>query len=110
MPCPTAARSVSKTDASTTCSRRRSRYIPPAATPNGTAVIVCAGGGYARLAIANEAMGVAGLSRLAGVATFILKYRLVSTDTRRRCRMCCAPCGFCGRARSFTPFDPIELV
>ena len=54
---PTAARSVSRTDASTTCSRRRSTYIPPAATPNGTAVIVCPGGGYARLAMANEATG-----------------------------------------------------
>ena len=51
-------------------------YIPSAATPNGTAVIVCAGGGYARLAIANEAMGVAERLRLEGVATFILKYRL----------------------------------
>jgi acetyl esterase/lipase len=51
-------------------------YVPPAATPNGTAVIVCPGGGYARLAIANEAVGVAQRLRLEGVATFILKYRL----------------------------------
>jgi len=42
----------------------------------GTAVIICPGGGYARLAIANEAAGVAARLHALGVATFILEYRL----------------------------------
>jgi acetyl esterase/lipase len=42
----------------------------------GTAVINCPGGGYARLAIANEADGVARRLTAAGVTVFILKYRL----------------------------------
>ena len=51
-------------------------YIPPTASPNGTAVIICPGGGYSRLAMSNEAAGVAALLQERGVATFILKYRL----------------------------------
>jgi acetyl esterase/lipase len=43
----------------------------------GTAVIICPGGGYARLAIANEGEGLAGFLQRLGVATFILKYRMV---------------------------------
>ena len=33
-------------------------YAPAPGTPNGTAVIVCAGGSYARLAMANEVAGI----------------------------------------------------
>jgi acetyl esterase/lipase len=51
-------------------------YVPPTAAPTGTAVIVCPGGGYARLAMANEPAGVAAHLQAAGVATFVLKYRL----------------------------------
>jgi acetyl esterase/lipase len=51
-------------------------YVPPAGTPNGTALIVCPGGGYARLAIANEAHGVVERTSPAGMATFILTSRL----------------------------------
>jgi len=51
-------------------------YVPPSGPPTGTAVIMCPGGGYARLAMANEAAGVAQRLQAAGVATFILKYRL----------------------------------
>ena len=50
-------------------------YIPPIGRSNGTAVVVCPGGSYARLAIANEGEGVAGRLSGAGVATFILSYR-----------------------------------
>ena len=32
--------------------------VPPEAKPNGTAVVVCAGGSYMRLAIENEAEGL----------------------------------------------------
>src|SRR6185436_11684768 len=34
-------------------------YIPPTAKATGTAVIVCPGGGYARLAMTNEPAGIA---------------------------------------------------
>src|SRR6187431_959997 len=33
-------------------------YVPPTASPSGAAVIVCPGGGYGRLAMANEPAGV----------------------------------------------------
>jgi acetyl esterase/lipase len=52
-------------------------YVPPVdGTPNGTAMIVCPGGGYARLAISNEADGAARVLGRMGISTFILKYRL----------------------------------
>lgn len=51
-------------------------FAPPTGVANGTAVIVCPGGGYVRLAMTNEAEGVAGRLQPLGVATFILKYRL----------------------------------
>ncbi len=53
-------------------------YYPPAdGTSVGTAVIVCPGGGYARLAMTNEAAGAVRVLQPLGVATFVLKYRLV---------------------------------
>lgn len=53
-------------------------YYPPAAgTAVGAAVIVCPGGGYVRLAMANEGAGVTGRLRPHGVSVFVLKYRLV---------------------------------
>ena len=45
-------------------------YVAPTAKSVGTAVIVCPGGGYARLAISNEGDGVAEILRPLGVATF----------------------------------------
>jgi len=52
-------------------------YYSPLGRPARTAIIVCPGGAYARLALANEAAGVTGPLRREGVAVFILKYRLV---------------------------------
>ncbi|MCX6552838.1 MAG: alpha/beta hydrolase [Acidobacteria bacterium] len=52
-------------------------FAPPADRANGTAVINCPGGGYARLAIANEGEGVARRLTAVGVTVFVLKYRLV---------------------------------
>jgi acetyl esterase/lipase len=53
-------------------------YVPAApGTATGASVIVCPGGSYARLAIANEAEGVAARLSARGIAAFILKYRLV---------------------------------
>lgn len=51
-------------------------HVPPGGPSTGTAVIVCPGGGYARLAMSNEAAGVASRMQAIGVSTFILKYRL----------------------------------
>ncbi|MGE0454038.1 MAG: alpha/beta hydrolase [Vicinamibacteria bacterium] len=52
-------------------------YFPAdAAKANGTAVIVCPGGGYVRLAIAKEGGAFGQRLNAAGVAVFVLKYRL----------------------------------
>ncbi|HEX8029569.1 MAG TPA: family 43 glycosylhydrolase, partial [Vicinamibacterales bacterium] len=52
-------------------------YYPAApGTATGAAVIACAGGGYARLALDNEVAGVVGALTRRGVAVFALKYRL----------------------------------
>jgi len=52
-------------------------YFPaPADKANGTAIIVCPGGGYVRLAVSNEGMGPVRWLNPLGVSVFILKYRL----------------------------------
>ena len=52
-------------------------YFPaPAGIANGTAVIMCPGGGYVRLAMTNEGMGAVRWLNPLGVSVFILKYRL----------------------------------
>ncbi len=51
-------------------------YTPPAGTSNGTAVIICPGGGYGALAISHEGAEVAKWLNSLGVTAFVLKYRL----------------------------------
>ncbi len=51
-------------------------YYPAQGTPNGTAMILCAGGSYARLAMANEVAGLTPRLTKLGIAVFALKYRL----------------------------------
>ena len=51
-------------------------YYAPSGTASGTAVIVCAGGSYARLAMDNEVAGAVRHLTPLGVAVFALKYRL----------------------------------
>ena len=51
-------------------------FIPAAGAANGTAVVVCPGGGYARLAIDSEGYDVAKRLNEMGVTAFVLKYRL----------------------------------
>lgn len=46
------------------------------ATPNGTAIIICPGGGYTRLAIDHEGYDVARQLTEWGITAFVLKYRL----------------------------------
>src|SRR5215831_14012870 len=51
-------------------------FAPPAGTANGTAVIVCPGGGYVRLAVAKEGTEVTRWLNGLGVTVFLLKYRV----------------------------------
>jgi acetyl esterase/lipase len=51
-------------------------HYPPSGRSSGTAVIVCPGGSYARLAIANEGAGAVARLTPLGVSVFVLKYRL----------------------------------
>lgn len=53
-------------------------FLPPAGTGNGAAVIVCPGGGYGVLVIDREGYRVAKELNKAGIAAFVLKYRLPS--------------------------------
>lgn len=51
-------------------------YLPPKEKATGTAVIICPGGGYARLAYTHEGTDVAKKLNEMGIAAFLLKYRL----------------------------------
>jgi len=53
-------------------------FFPEKGTANGTAVIVCPGGGYTNLAIEKEGYAVAKEFAKIGVSAFVLKYRLPS--------------------------------
>lgn len=56
-------------------------YLPPAGTANGTAVVVCPGGGYLHLAMTHEGIDVAHWLNSLGITAFVLKYRLPSDET-----------------------------
>lgn len=52
-------------------------YIAPAVDrPNGTAVVICPGGGYSHLSTAREGIQYANWLSTLGVTSFVLKYRL----------------------------------
>lgn len=53
-------------------------YLPTKDKANGTAVVICPGGGYGRLAIDHEGYAVAQWLNTLGIAGIILKYRLPS--------------------------------
>lgn len=53
-------------------------YLPAKEKANGTAVIVCPGGGYGGLAMGHEGTDIAKWLNDRGIAAFILKYRTVS--------------------------------
>jgi acetyl esterase/lipase len=55
-------------------------YFPEKGKANGTAIIICPGGGYARLSMANEGSAVAQQCIANGVTAFVLKYRLPSDE------------------------------
>jgi acetyl esterase/lipase len=56
-------------------------WLPPAGKANGTAVIVCPGGGYLHLAMTHEGTDVARMLNELGVTAFVLKYRLPNDET-----------------------------
>jgi acetyl esterase/lipase len=56
-------------------------YLPTKEKSNGSAVIICPGGGYGELDINHEGFAVAGKFNELGVAVFVLKYRLPSDLT-----------------------------
>lgn len=51
-------------------------YLPPPGTSNGTAVVVCPGGGYGGLAVLHEGRQVGYWFNSFGVTAFVLKYRV----------------------------------
>lgn len=53
-------------------------YLPDKLLANGTAVVICPGGAYARLAIDHEGWDVAKWFNSLGIAGIVLKYRLPS--------------------------------
>jgi acetyl esterase/lipase len=54
-------------------------FLPPAATANGTAIVVCPGGGFRRLAVEHEGYAAARWLNTIGVTAFVLKYRVMQT-------------------------------
>ncbi|WP_345949624.1 alpha/beta hydrolase [Mucilaginibacter sp. PAMB04274] len=56
-------------------------YLPDAALANGTAVIICPGGGYSYLVVNDEGRNVARELNTRGIAAFVLKYRLPNDET-----------------------------
>jgi acetyl esterase/lipase len=58
-------------------------YIVAKEKANGTAVIICPGGGYARLAIDHEGYQVAEWLNTLGISAFVLKYRLPHDSVMR---------------------------
>lgn len=54
-------------------------FIPDAAVANGTAVVVCPGGGFQFLAWEHEGTEIARWLNSRGIAAFVLKYRLTDT-------------------------------
>lgn len=56
-------------------------FLPPKEKSNGTAVIICPGGGYFILAASHEGYDVAKKLNEMGVAAFVLKYRIPDDKT-----------------------------
>ncbi len=55
-------------------------YLLPKEKANGTAVVICPGGGYGFLAMDHEGKQVAEYLNTIGVEAFVLKYRIVAKD------------------------------
>ena len=57
-------------------------YLPPAAIATGTSVVICPGGAFHALSIDSEGIDVAKWLSSKGVAAFVLKYRVVKSETK----------------------------
>jgi acetyl esterase/lipase len=57
-------------------------FVPAPGTANGTAVVICPGGGYARLSIDSEGYDVAKRLNEMGITAFVLKYRLPNDESQ----------------------------
>lgn len=55
-------------------------FLPEPNNSNGTAIVICPGGGYSHLAIDKEGFKVAKWLNTLGISAFVLKYRLPSDD------------------------------
>jgi acetyl esterase/lipase len=58
-------------------------FLPPKQKANGTAVIICPGGGYSIVAAGHEGTDVAKAFNAMGVAAFVLKYRIPDPKTMK---------------------------
>lgn len=58
-------------------------FLPEKGKANGTAVVICPGGGYGTLLMAREGRDVARAFNQLGVTAFVLKYRLPSAATMK---------------------------
>lgn len=56
-------------------------YLPSPEKANGTAIIICPGGGYVNTAIGHEGFDVAKTLNAMGIAAFVLKYRIPNDST-----------------------------
>lgn len=56
-------------------------YLPPAHLATGTGIVIAPGGGFHFLSVVNEGSEVAEWLNTFGVAAFVLKYRLVKSET-----------------------------
>jgi acetyl esterase/lipase len=56
-------------------------FLPPKEKANGTAVVICPGGGYQDIAAGHEGYDVAKKFNEAGIAAFVLKYRIPSDQS-----------------------------
>jgi acetyl esterase/lipase len=57
-------------------------FVPAPGTANGTAVVICPGGGYSRLSIDHEGYDVARRLNEMGITAFVLKYRLPNDQSQ----------------------------
>lgn len=58
-------------------------FLPEKGKANGTAVVICPGGGYGTLLLTREGRDVARVFNQLGVTAFVLKYRLPSAATMK---------------------------
>jgi acetyl esterase/lipase len=59
-------------------------YLPTGAKANGTAIVICPGGGYGHLAIDKEGHDIARWLNTIGIAGIVLKYRLPGAQAMMR--------------------------